>query len=248
MGFEINLNGCVAIVTGAKSGIGAEIACFLARAGADVAICGSSPEEKAKKTLERLQGFGVRALYKQVDLSVAGNGKCFVEDVIEQWGKVDIVVNNAALATEDWGKACQINIISPLEVIEAAAEDMKKRQYGRIINVTSSSIFSGGTPIPQYVSTKGALDSMGRFLAKRYAPDGILVNMVAPGPVLTDMVLQRYSKEQFEEHYIKQMPIHRCLVSEDIAGTVLFLASPLCSGLCGQTLLCDGGRVTLGIK
>lgn len=248
MAMEINLKGNVAIVTGAKGGIGAEIAYYLAQAGADVVICGSSPKEKAESALDRLCSCGVRAAYKQVDLAVEGNGKRLVEEVIAEFGKVDIVVNNAALATEDWEKAFHINVISPLEIIEAAAADMEKRGYGRIVNITSSAVFSGGTPIPQYVSTKGANDAMGRFLAKRYAPKGILLNMVAPGPVLTDMVLQRYSKEQFEQHYLKQMPINRCLVAEDIAGAVLFLSSSLCGGLCGQTLLCDGGRVILGVK
>jgi NAD(P)-dependent dehydrogenase (short-subunit alcohol dehydrogenase family) len=248
MSFVIDLKGNVAIVTGAKAGIGAEIACHLAKAGADVAICGSSPEEKAKATVEKLLSYGVRAAYYQVDLSVEGNGTGLVEKVIKDFGKVDIVVNNAALATQDWEKAFRINVAAPLEIIEAAAQNMEPRGYGRIVNITSSATFSGGTPIPQYVSTKGATDSMSRFLAKRYGAKGILINAVAPGPVLTDMVLQRYSKEEFEAHYLSQMPIHRCLTSEDIAGSVLFLASSLCSGLCGQTLLCDGGRVTLGIK
>ncbi len=248
MSFEINLKNSVALVTGAKAGIGAEIALHLAKAGADVVICGSSPVERAEKTLNKIKECGVRAIYKQVDLSVEGNGTKLVQDVIEEMGKIDIVVNNAALATPDWNKALHINVAAPLEIIEEAAKDMEKRNYGRIVNITSSSVASGGTPLPHYVSTKGACDAMGRFLAKRYAPKGILINTVAPGPVLTDMVLQRYSEEEFTEHYIKQMPINRCLVPEDIAGSVLFLCSSLCSGVCGQTILCDGGRVTLGIK
>jgi len=132
--------------------------------------------------------------------------------------------------------------------MEEAAKNMEKRRYGRIVNISSSRIFSGGTTCVQYNSTKAALDSVSRFMAKRYAAKGILINVVAPGPVLTDMVQLHYSRETFSEHYMDQMPIGRCLVPEDIARSVLFMSSKLCSAVCGETLLCDGGRVKLSVK
>lgn len=246
MAYVIDLQGKVAIVTGAKGGIGSGIAEFLIKAGAKVAICDLSSPIDVK--FERFENDKEKIFYEQVDLSIPGNGAKFVSDVVEYFGRVDIVINNAAMPSEDWHKALNINVVAPLEIIEEAAKDMKKRNYGRIVNIASSSVFSGGTNLAQYNATKGALDSMGRFLAKRYAPDGILVNTVAPGPVLTDMIQKRYTKEEFAEHYISQMPIARYLVPEDIAGAVLFLSSELCSGLCGETLLCDGGRVKLSVK
>lgn len=248
MSYGVDLKGQVAIVTGGKAGIGGGIALKLAAAGANVAFCGSSDKAKAEEMLEELRGLGVEALYSQVDLTVEGEGTKFVQDVVAHFGRVDIVVNNAAMPTEDWHIALNINVIAPLEVIEEAAKDMEKRNYGRVVNITSSSVFSGGTPLPQYNATKGALDSMSKFLAKRYAAQGILVNTVAPGPVLTEMIQKRYTAQQFSEHYISQMPINRYLVPDDIAGAVLFFSSELCSAVCGQTLLCDGGRVTLSVK
>jgi NAD(P)-dependent dehydrogenase (short-subunit alcohol dehydrogenase family) len=248
MAFILNLNEQVAVVTGASSGIGAAIAKIFGQAGAQVVICDIKDEVEACDTIKAISEIGLKPKYVQADLSNQGEGTKVIEKVIEMFGRVDILVNNAALPSEDWGKSFSVNVVSPLELIEAAAEDMKKRSYGRVVNITSSSVFSGGTPIPQYVSTKGALDAMTRFLAKRYAPDGILVNSVAPGPVLTAMIQKRYSKDQFAEHYISQMPINRYLVPEDIAGAVLFLCSSLCSSICGETLLCDGGRVRLSVK
>lgn len=248
MGYCIELENQVAIVTGAVSGIGAGIALKLAKAGADIAIVDIKEKATEEQVIKEIEALGKNAMYIQADLSIEGNGTKVVQDVVARFGRIDIVVNNAALPSEDWHKAINVNVISPLELIEESAKDMEMRNYGRVINITSSSVNSGGTPIPQYVSTKGALDAMTRFLAKRYAPKGILINSVAPGPVLTDMIQKRYTPQQFSEHYIHQMPINRYLVPDDIAGAVLFLASDLCSAMCGENLLCDGGRVRLGVK
>lgn len=248
MAYKIDLTDQVAVVTGAKGGIGAAVATILAEAGADIAICGSSPKEKAEEVLSGIRRLGANAEYWQVDLSQEGNGRKFVQDVIRHFGKVDIVVNNAALASHDWHQSQIINVASPCEIMEESAKDMAKRSYGRIVNISSSCIFSGGTTSAPYNATKAALDSASRFMAKKYAGKGILINVIAPGPVLTEMAQMRYSKEEFSEHYIPQMPIGRCLLPEDIAGSVLFMASSLCSAVCGETLLCDGGRVKLGVK
>lgn len=248
MSFEVNLMGQVAVVTGATGGIGAKVACYLAKAGAQVVVCDVLEDQEAQEVISDASAVGLPPIYIRADLTETGSGTRIIQQVLEQFHRVDIMVNNAVLSSTDWSKAMSVNVISPLELIEAAAEDMKIRGYGKIVNVTSCSTFNGGTKTPQYVATKGALDSLTRFLAKRYAPSGILVNALAPGPVLTKIMQKRYTKEEFTGHYIAQMPIARCLVEEDIAGGILFLCSELCSCICGETILCDGGRVKLGVK
>ena len=97
----------------------------------------------------------------------------------------------------------------------------------------------------KYNATKGAADSLNRYLARRFATDGINVNAIAPGPVLTEMMAKYHSEDVFAEHYIPQMPTRRLLKPIDIAKVALFLCSPLSDALCGETILADGGRVRL---
>lgn len=248
MAFQIDFSDQVAIITGAAGGIGSCCAYYLAKAGAQVVAADYKDPEDAEKALSAISKIGKSPLYIQCDLIEPDSRKNIVQQTLEAFGRVDILINCAAMPIPDWELAFSANVVAPLDLIDEVAKDMEKRSYGRIVNITSSSFVSGGGAIPQYNATKGALDSLTRYLARQYAPKGILINSVAPGPVLTEMIQMRYSKEEFSDHYKPQMPIDRYLVPEDIAGTVMFLSSELCSGMCGQMLLCDGGRVTLGVK
>ena len=124
---------------------------------------------------------------------------------------------------------------------------MAARGSGRIVNITSTCVLTGGTGIPQYVATKAGAYSLTRYLAKTYAPEGILVNAVMPAVIMSDMIMTRYESEQeMIEHYIPQMPVRRIGYPEDVAGVVLFLCSNLSSFVCGEVIVADGGRMYVG--
>ena len=138
-----------------------------------------------------------------------------------------------------------VNLMAPCVLMEAAFEDMKKRGWGKIVNVTTSGVFSGGGDGIAYNATKGGLESATRFLAKRYAKDGVTINALAPGPTLTAIMRSYIGEEEFERHYLPTMPIGRILTPEDFAKVVLFFCSPLSDAITGESVLADGGRARL---
>jgi NAD(P)-dependent dehydrogenase (short-subunit alcohol dehydrogenase family) len=124
---------------------------------------------------------------------------------------------------------------------------MAERGDGRIVNITSTCVQTGGTGIPQYVATKAGAYSLTRYLAKTYAPLGIIVNAVMPAVIMSEMIMTRYSsEEEMMAHYIPQMPVRRIGYPEDIANVVLFLCSELSSFICGEIIVADGGRMHVG--
>ena len=245
MSWMIDLSGQVAIVTGGARGLGFAIAKELTAAGAQVVIADILPESDVAPALEALAQCGARPMHVPMDLSVEEECLALVQKVIDTFGRVDILVNNAALHGGDWHKAFSINVMAQHTLNNAVFEDMKQRHYGKIVNITTSGTFSGGGGDVKYNATKGAADSLNRYLARRFAGDGVNVNAIAPGPVLTEMMEKYHGKEVFSDHYIPQMPLKRLLTPLDIAKVALFLCSPLSDALCGETLLADGGRVRL---
>jgi NAD(P)-dependent dehydrogenase (short-subunit alcohol dehydrogenase family) len=245
MPYEIDLSGKVAIVTGGVTGLGLAITTILASAGAQVAMGDIIAPEKAAPFLEKLSSFNPIPVHLRYDISSEKECKELVAETIRRFGKVDIVVNNAAIAKQPWHKVFDINVLAQFYLNSAAYEDMKTRHYGKIVNVTTSGVTSGGGDGVEYNATKGAADSMTRYLGKRYAKDGITVNVVAPGPTLTDMMRAYYGEDRFNDHYLPTMPIGRTLVPEDLAKVVLFLCSPLSDAVCGESILADGGRARL---
>lgn len=243
MSHVIDLTGQVAIVTGAGRGLGAAMAKQLAGAGAQVVVVDISPAEEIQPGLDAIAAAGLEPLHLMVDISSEENCKALVAETIERFGRVDILVNNAAVARASWEASIGVNLMAQYHLNMAAYEDMKKRHYGKIVNITTSGTFSGGGVDVKYNATKGAADSMTRYLGRQFAADGVSVNAVAPGPVLTELMSRYYGEEVFVEHYLPQMPLKRLLTADDIANTVLFLCTPLSDAMCGATLLADGGRV-----
>lgn len=241
--YQIDLSGKVAIVTGGGKGIGAATAESLTASGAQVVII--LKKDTVIDNEEKIAKLGLKPYYMRCDISSKENCENIVQEVIEKFQRVDILVNNAAIAYEGWDELFETNVLAQYYLDMAVREDMKKRGWGKIVNVTSSAVFSGGGANVRYNATKGACDSMTRFLAKQFAGDGINVNAVAPGPVCTKITEKYCAKEKYAEKYVPQMPLKRLLVEEDIAKIVLFLCSELSDALCGETILADGGRVTL---
>jgi len=246
MTYIIDLSNQVAIITGAAKGIGKATAKLLTQAGAQVVIDDIVSVENITPVINEISQFGKEPYYIQKDISIEENTIEMVSEVLDQFSRVDILVNNAGVIA-DWDNSYAIHVKGLHYCSEAVKDPMEKQGSGRIINITSTCVFSGGTGIPQYVATKGGAYSLTRYLAKTYAPLGILVNAVMPAVIMSDMIMTRYSsEEEMIAHYTPQMPIRRIGYPEDIANIVLFLCSELSSFIVGEIIVADGGRLHVG--
>lgn len=247
MPYTIDLSGQVAIVTGAAKGIGAATAMILAKAGAQVVIDDIVTQETVDPLLDDIAVIGPRPYYVREDISSVEGARRVVQQTLEQYSRIDVLINNAGVVA-DWDKSYDVHVKGLFYCSEAVKDHMAARGSGRIVNLTSTCTFSGGTGIPQYVATKGGAFSLTRYLARTYAPLGILVNGVMPAVIMSDMIMTRYeTTEEMINHYVPMMPVRRIGYPEDVAGIVLFLCSPLSSFLCGEVIVADGGRMHVGI-
>ena len=240
-----------AIITGASQGIGACIARRLAKDGFDVAINhypSDGDKEKALAVAEECRAFGVKAECYAADVSKFDQCEAMVKQVKEDFGTIDALVNNAGICKDEFvlmmsadtiDQCLDINIKGYLYCAQAAALKMFSKKKGCIINVSSvSSVFANeGQTV--YSSTKGAVNAMTMTMAKELAPRGIRVNAIAPGFIATDMVDQ--IPEEIQQKNIEKIPFGRYGTPEEVADTVVMLASDACSYITGQVLVIDGG-------
>jgi NAD(P)-dependent dehydrogenase (short-subunit alcohol dehydrogenase family) len=246
MAYTIDLSKKVAIITGSAKGIGLATAKVLAEAGSQVVINDIVTAKQADSALQEVEAVGIRPYYVQKDISIEKNTKDMVREVVDQFGRVDFLVNNAGLVA-DWDKSYAVHVKGLYYCSDAVIPHMKEQGEGRIVNITSTCVLTGGTGIPQYVATKAGAYSLTRYMAKTYAPFGILTNAVMPAVIMSDMIMTRYETEQeMIEHYIPQMPIRRIGYPVDVAKVVLFLCSDLSSYICGEIIVADGGRMYVG--
>jgi len=238
----------VAIVTGGAMGIGLGIAKALAKEKCQVVVADINLSE-CQKAVRVLQKMGIKALAVKCDVSNKSQVNKLFTQTIKKFGQLDILVNNAgvypfvsfAKMTEaDWDRVMSINLKGVFFTCKQASKYMSNG--GRIINISSIASLVGFEGLTHYCASKGAINSFVRALALELAPKNILVNAVAPGAIATPGV----SKGSTEET-IKQMtaviPLARMGQPEDIAGTVVFLASDMSSYITGQTIVVDGGWV-----
>jgi len=247
MSYPIDLSAKVAIVTGGAKGIGEASAKYLAQAGAQVVIDDLLEQVKVRDVLDSIEKVGARPYYLQEDISSPEGASRMVQRTLDQFGRVDILVNNAGVVA-DWDRSYSVHVKGVYYCSEAVKMPMSERGSGKIVNLTSTCVFSGGTGIPEYVASKGGTYSLTRYLARTYAPLGILVNGVMPAVIMSDMIMTRYqTKEEMIDHYVPMMPVRRIGYPEDVAGVVLFLCSDLSNFMCGEVLVVDGGRMNVGI-
>jgi NAD(P)-dependent dehydrogenase (short-subunit alcohol dehydrogenase family) len=246
MTYTIDLNGKVAIITGAAKGIGLATAKFLAEAGAQVVVDDIVDESVIGPSLVEIEKSGPKPFYIQKDISIEKNTREMAQMTLDKFGRIDFLVNNAGVVA-DWDKSYDIHVKGLFYCSEAVKDHMFSRGEGRIINITSTCVLTGGTGIPQYVATKAGAYSLTRYMAKTYAPQGILVNAVMPSVIMSDMIMTRYkSEEEMINHYVPQMPIRRIGYPIDVAKVVLFLCSDLSSFINGEIIVADGGRMYVG--
>lgn len=239
-----NLEGQVALVTGASRGIGQAIADTLARAGATV--IGTATSEKGAEAIGQRLG----APHRGVALNVNDAEACaaLVDVIVAEHGKLSILVNNAGITRdtlamrmkdEDWAAVIDTNLTAVFRMARLAIKPMMKARTGRIINITSVVGQMGNPGQANYAAAKAGVAGMSRALAREVASRGITVNCVAPGFIETDMT--RALPEEQVAALKQQIPSGRLGQADDIAAAVLYLASPAASYVTGVTLPVNGG-------
>jgi 3-oxoacyl-[acyl-carrier protein] reductase len=242
------LTGKAALVTGGGTGIGRAIAIALARAGADVAVVNRSNIEAAQSVASEIEALGRRSLAIKADVSKSADAENIVSQVLTSFGRLDILVNNAGttrdtlllrMSEEDWDTVIDTNLKGVFLVTKAAVKPMLKQRKGKIINISSVMGLIGSVGQANYCSSKAGVIGFTRSLAKEVGARNIQVNAVAPGFIETAMT--HSLKDDYRDQILKSIPAGRLGTVEDIAETVLFLASSASDYITGQTLTVDGG-------
>ena len=242
------LDGKVAIVTGAAQGIGKAIADGLSAAGARIVVADLERAEEAAAAYAG--GVGLT-----VDVANEEDVARMVSDTVESCGSIDVLVNNAGLYAslamrpfteiplEEWNKVMEINVASMFLTCRAVVPVMREHGGGKIVNISSGTPFRGVPFLLHYVTSKGAIVTLTRALAKELGNDSIHVNCVAPGFTMSDGVKSHPEVvEALRDVSVSARTIKRDQVPEDVVGAVVFLCTPAADFITGQTMVIDGGQ------
>ncbi|MGG4107217.1 3-oxoacyl-ACP reductase family protein [Paenibacillus lautus] len=250
---HINLSGNIALVTGSSGGIGRAVALKLARSGAKVALNYLSSKDAAEEAVAEIRGFGGEAHAFQADVTHVEQAEALVAEVEKAFGgPVTILVNNAGhlverlanaeMTEELYDKVMDVNMKSTVFVSKAVISGMKAVGQGRIVNMTSVAAHNGGGPGASiYAASKAAVLSFTKGLAKELAASGINVNAVSPGFIGQTAFHATFTPDDARKATIKSIPLGREGTPDDVAGSVLFLASELSSYITGETIEINGG-------
>jgi len=247
-----DLKGQVAIVTGGGRGIGRSIALGLAGAGVSVVIAGRTAEQ-LDAVAQEIAALGGQALPVVTDLTVSDQIDHLVEETVKKFGRIDILVNNAArsflrglleLREDGWDKVFDTNVKAAWLLSRAVARVMIDQRGGRIINITTVGAEKAELGMAAYGCSKAALKMLTRCMAREWAPFGIRVNAVGPGLTRTDFSKPIWSNPDIAKHVESLLPMGRLAEPEEIVGSVLFLASDLADYITGHSIYVDGGALT----
>ena len=252
-----DLTGDVAIITGASRGLGLSHARALANAGADLVITARSVESLKPIREEIQQKTGRTVLALPLDVCNYDSIRKMVEDAHAAFGKIDILINNAGrnlrkpsleITWDDWDAVLDTNLKGSFFVAQAAAEKMKERSYGRIVNTGSATCMFGYAGVVPYCASRGGIKQMTMGLADDWAPYGINVNCLAPGWFITEQNKLLFEDREWVEGLQARIPQRRIGIAGDLDGAVVFLSSRACDYLTGQTIFVDGGYTSGSIK
>ncbi len=245
---NLDFTGKNVLVTGGTRGIGRAIVEAFAEAGARVAFTYRSSSEEAEALRQRLEDGSTEALVFQGDAAAAEAAQEAVGGVLEAWGRLDVLVNNAGItrdnlmlrmSEDDWGAVIDTNLKSVFNFAKAAYRPMMKQRSGKIINISSVVGVTGNPGQTNYAASKAGIIGFSKSLAKELGRRGVTVNVVAPGYVETDMTAA--IAEKAREAMLGAIPLARSATPQDIAGAVLFLASSHADYITGHVLHVDGG-------
>ncbi|MFC5449251.1 SDR family NAD(P)-dependent oxidoreductase [Paenibacillus aestuarii] len=244
------LDGRVALITGGTGGLGKVMAQALAEAGADVVVT-SRNKEKAVASAEAIaQSTGRRTLGIAVDVTVAEQVDAMVESVIGEFGRIDILINNAGINVRkpieefdeaSWDLVQNTNLKAPFLCSRAVGKVMKQQRYGRVINMSS---MLGSIALPErgaYCSSKGGLIQLTKVLALEWAPYNITVNALCPGPFATELNQVVMNNPEANKFFIDNIALGRWGRQEELIGAVVYMASDASSFMTGTSLVVDGG-------
>lgn len=242
------LEGKVALVTGASTGLGAAIASALAEAGANVACHGNT--HAPATTCATVANTGREAFALTGDLNDSETPRQLIENTIGHFGQLDILVNNAgtirrAPATdyseEDWATVIEVNLSSVFRMAQLAGRHMIERGGGKILNVASLLSFQGGITVPAYAASKGGVAQLTKALANEWAAKNINVNAIAPGYMRTDNTKALQQDQTRNRQIMERIPAGRWGETGDLAGAAVFLSSSASDYINGHVLVVDGG-------
>lgn len=245
-----DLGGKKAIVTGGSRGLGAAMALALARAGADLIIVARGEEELAARAERLKEQSGRQVTPVCADLTRLEDIDQLVAKALAQWGKIDILVNNAGynrpqpaveFTEENWDRTLDINLKGLFFTAQAVGREMIKRRYGKIININSQMGFVALYNRAAYCSSKGGVAQLTRALAVEWAPYNVNVNGIAPTFFETAMTIPLLADEEFRQEVLGRIPMGRLGRLDELAGTVIYLASDASSMVTGHTVMVDGG-------
>ncbi|MBR3599605.1 MAG: 3-oxoacyl-[Lachnospiraceae bacterium] len=244
----MRLDGKTAIVTGGSRGIGRSICLALAKAGANVVTCYAHGADGANETVKLCEELGVRAMAMKADVANYEDVSAMVSKTKEEFGSIDILVNNAGITKDnlmlkmteaDFEQVIDTNLKGAFLFTKDVSKIMLKQRSGRIINISSVVGVFGNAGQVNYAASKAGLIGMTKSVAKELASRGITSNAIAPGFIETDMTAAL--NDSVAEEMLKAIPLKRMGTGEDIANTVVFLASDYASYITGQVICVDGG-------
>lgn len=246
---QFKLNGRVALVTGAATGLGEAIAIALAEAGASVVCHGNS--RTPRNTCEAIQIAGGAAHPVSGDLSLQKTPQHLVDETINRFGRLDILVNNAgtirrspavSYAEEDWAAVIEVNLSSVFRLSQLAGRQMiETERGGKIVNIASLLSFQGGITVPAYAASKGGVAQLTKALANEWAKFNINVNAIAPGYMRTTNTAALQADETRNRQILERIPAGRWGEASDVAGAAVFLSSTASDYVNGHLLVVDGG-------
>ena len=247
---DLELADKVVLITGASGGLGRELAIEFGRHDARVAVHFYENAEAAEVVAQSVEAVGGEALTVMADLADRAAVQAMIGEIVVEWGGVDVLVNGAAwfesgvsiesIAPEHWHRMVETILTGAYHTIGLCAPTMRRRKWGRIVNIASRSGLVGGSQVAHYAAAKAGLIGLTRALAKELGPDGILVNAVAPTRILTPKERERHSGEELER-IARHIPLGRIATPEDVARVVLFLGSGWNTYISGEVITVGGG-------
>jgi NAD(P)-dependent dehydrogenase (short-subunit alcohol dehydrogenase family) len=246
---SFDIGGQVALVTGAGRGIGRDLVLALAAAGAKV-VAGIRDPEAAHAVATEARDAGGEVDGVSLDVTDRGSIERAIEHTVERFGRLDILVNNAGLGTnhdaldateEEWDELFAVNVRGLFFACQSAARRMIAQRHGRIVNMASQAGLVGIPRHAAYGASKGAVIALTRVLALEWSPFGVTVNSVAPTFIRTPGTAERLDHPEFLADVLQRLPVGRVGTTTDVAGAVLYLASPAASLVTGTVLVVDGG-------